>query len=97
MGHHASPVALLVLGAALLGLGGVAHADPAAERCARGLAFDRAGDAARAHVLLDRCLATGIIGDSFLDGCYELGKLYPDLCSSIFAVCGPGSVTKEGA
>jgi 2-polyprenyl-3-methyl-5-hydroxy-6-metoxy-1,4-benzoquinol methylase len=49
-----------------------------------------------ANFQLDRCLTEGIIGDSFLEGCFELGKVYPDLCSSIFTVCSPGATTMEG-
>lgn len=44
-----------------------------------------------ANFQLDRCLAEGIIDDVFLEGCYDLGKAYPDLCSSIFAVCSPAA------
>ncbi|MBD3271815.1 MAG: methyltransferase domain-containing protein [Elusimicrobia bacterium] len=36
----------------------------------------------------DMLLHTDIISDKYLEGCYELGKKYPDLCSSIFFVCG---------
>lgn len=35
----------------------------------------------------DKLLNTDIISHQYLDGCYELGKKYPDLCSSIFLVC----------
>lgn len=49
-----------------------------------------------ANFQLDRCLTEGIIDDAFLEGCYELGKLYPDLCSSIFVVCSPGSTKMDG-
>lgn len=31
--------------------------------------------------------AGGIIGPEYMEGCYQLGKKYPDLCSSIFFVC----------
>ena len=40
-----------------------------------------------ANFQMDAALKHGIIDDKFLDGCYELGKDFPDLCSSIFAVC----------
>jgi len=36
----------------------------------------------------DRLLETDIISEKYLDGCYELGQQYPDLCSSIMFVCG---------
>ncbi len=38
----------------------------------------------------DMLLNTDIISKEYLDGCYELGKEYPDLCSSIFFVCKKG-------
>jgi len=38
----------------------------------------------------DRLLKTDIISPEYLDGCYQLGQKYPDLCSSIFLVCEKG-------
>ena len=38
----------------------------------------------------DRLLQTDIISDEYLEGCYQLGQLYPDLCSSIYLVCTKG-------
>lgn len=35
----------------------------------------------------DRLLQTDIISKEYLEGCYQIGQLYPDLCSSIFLVC----------
>jgi len=35
----------------------------------------------------DKLLETDIISKEYLDGCYELGQQYPDLCSSIFLLC----------
>ena len=35
----------------------------------------------------DRLLETDIISKEYLDGCYQLGKEYPDLCASIFLLC----------
>jgi 2-polyprenyl-3-methyl-5-hydroxy-6-metoxy-1,4-benzoquinol methylase len=43
-----------------------------------------------ANFQFDRLLTTDIISDAYLDGCYELGQIYPDLCSSIFVVCERG-------
>ncbi len=43
-----------------------------------------------ANFQFDRLLATNIISEAYLDGCYELGQIYPDLCSSIFVVCERG-------
>lgn len=40
-----------------------------------------------ANFQFDKALRSGIIDDAYLDGCYELGKLFPDLCASIYAVC----------
>lgn len=38
----------------------------------------------------DRLLQTDIISKEYLDGCFELGQQYPDLCSSIFLMCEKG-------
>jgi 2-polyprenyl-3-methyl-5-hydroxy-6-metoxy-1,4-benzoquinol methylase len=46
---------------------------------------------ALANFQWDRLLATDIISPEYLEGCYQLGQLYPDLCSSIFLVCEPGA------
>lgn len=46
---------------------------------------------ALANFQWDRLLATDIISPEYLDGCYQLGQVYPDLCSSIFLVCERGS------
>lgn len=35
----------------------------------------------------DKIINTDIVSKEYLDGCYQLGKKYPDLCSSIFFVC----------
>jgi 2-polyprenyl-3-methyl-5-hydroxy-6-metoxy-1,4-benzoquinol methylase len=40
-----------------------------------------------ANFQFDKALDAGIIDDAYLDGCHELGKMYPDLCASLFAVC----------
>ncbi|MDD4892782.1 MAG: class I SAM-dependent methyltransferase, partial [Candidatus Rickettsiella isopodorum] len=45
---------------------------------------------ALANFQWDKLLATDIISKEYLDGCYELGKEYPDLCSSIFILCEKG-------
>ena len=42
---------------------------------------------ALANFQWDRLLKTDIISTEYLRGCYELGKVYPDLCSSIFMLC----------
>jgi 2-polyprenyl-3-methyl-5-hydroxy-6-metoxy-1,4-benzoquinol methylase len=43
---------------------------------------------ALANFQWDRVIKAGIVTPEYLDGCYELGKVYPDLCASIFLVCG---------
>ena len=45
---------------------------------------------ALANFQWDRLLNTDIISHEYLDGCYELGQQYPDLCSSIFLMCEKG-------
>ncbi len=45
---------------------------------------------ALANFQWDRILATDIVSDEYLKGCYELGQLYPELCSSIVLVCEKG-------
>ncbi len=45
---------------------------------------------ALANFQWDRLLNTDIISNEYLQGCYELGQLYPDLCSSIFLMCEKG-------
>ncbi|MDB9758765.1 class I SAM-dependent methyltransferase [Gammaproteobacteria bacterium] len=42
---------------------------------------------ALANFQWDQLLETDIISDAYLDGCFMLGQIYPDLCSSIFIVC----------
>lgn len=51
---------------------------------------------ALANYQWDRLLATDIISKDYLDGCYALGQIYPDLCSSIFLLCEKG-VGRAGA
>lgn len=46
---------------------------------------------ALANFQWDRLLATDIISKEYLEGCYRLGHVYPDLCSSIFLVCERGA------
>ncbi len=45
---------------------------------------------AMANFQWDRLLDTDIISKEYLEGCYRLGQLYPDLCSSIFLMCEKG-------
>lgn len=39
-----------------------------------------------ANFQLDAALKAGIITDEYLEGCFQLGSVYPDLCSSIYCV-----------
>jgi len=45
---------------------------------------------ALANFQWDRLLQTDIISKEYFDGCFELGQVYPDLCSSIFLMCEKG-------
>lgn len=45
---------------------------------------------ALANFQWDQLLQTDIISKDYLEGCYELGQQYPDLCSSIFLMCEKG-------
>ena len=45
---------------------------------------------ALANFQWDRLLDTDIVSKEYLEGCYELGQQYPDLCSSIFLLCAHG-------
>jgi 2-polyprenyl-3-methyl-5-hydroxy-6-metoxy-1,4-benzoquinol methylase len=42
---------------------------------------------ALANFQWDRLLETDIISKDYLEGCYKLGQIYPDLCASVFLVC----------
>ena len=46
---------------------------------------------ALANFQWDQLLNTDIISAEYLEGCYQLGQIYPDLCSSIFLVCESGN------
>lgn len=45
---------------------------------------------ALANFQWDKLLQTDIISNEYLEGCYELGHIYPDLCASIFLLCEKG-------
>lgn len=47
---------------------------------------------ALANFQWDKLLNTDIISSEYLEGCYQLGQQYPDLCSSIFLLCEKGNV-----
>jgi len=40
----------------------------------------------------DKLLNTDIISPEYMDGCYQLGQQYPELCSSIFLLCEKGKI-----
>ncbi len=42
---------------------------------------------ALANFQWDQVMASNIVSQEYLEGCYELGLQYPDLCASIFFVC----------
>tara|TARA_B100001175_G_scaffold173632_1_gene147409 strand:+ start:332 stop:1516 length:1185 start_codon:yes stop_codon:yes gene_type:complete len=46
---------------------------------------------ALANFQWDKILGTDVISPEYLEGCYELGQQYPDLCSSIFLMCEKGN------
>jgi len=45
---------------------------------------------ALANFQWDRLLQTDIVSPGYLEGCYQLGQQYPDLCASIFLLCERG-------
>lgn len=45
---------------------------------------------ALANFQWDSLLQTDIVSPEYLEGCYQLGQQYPDLCSSIFLLCEKG-------
>jgi 2-polyprenyl-3-methyl-5-hydroxy-6-metoxy-1,4-benzoquinol methylase len=38
----------------------------------------------------DEALKANVITPEYLEGCYQLGMVYPDLCSSIYLICEKG-------
>lgn len=44
-----------------------------------------------ANFQFDRLMKTDIINADYLEGCYQLGMQYPDLCASIFLLCVKGT------
>ena len=38
----------------------------------------------------DDAIAANVISREYLEGCYRLGMIYPDLCASVFVVCEKG-------
>ena len=46
---------------------------------------------ALANFQWDRLLNTDIVTPEYIEGCYQLGQNYPDLCASIFLLCEKGT------
>ena len=46
---------------------------------------------ALANFQWDQLLQTDIVSEEYLEGCFEIGQIYPDLCSSIVLVCEDNS------
>jgi 2-polyprenyl-3-methyl-5-hydroxy-6-metoxy-1,4-benzoquinol methylase len=46
-----------------------------------------------ANFQFDKLIASGAIDEAYLEGCYKLGPRHPDLCASIYVVCGRGAQT----
>lgn len=44
-----------------------------------------------ANFQFDLMLKHKVINQQYLDGCYSLGMQYPELCASIYLICGKGS------
>jgi len=42
---------------------------------------------ALANYQFDAALKAGIISEAYLEGCYQLGMQYPELCASIYLIC----------
>ena len=42
---------------------------------------------ALANFQWDKIVQTDIVSEKYIRGCYEFGKIYPDLCASLFALC----------
>ncbi len=45
---------------------------------------------ALANFQWDRVIQEEIVSKEYLEGCYALGQLYPDLCSTIYCICKKG-------
>lgn len=45
---------------------------------------------ALANFQWDKAIRGGIVSREYLEGCYQLGQVYPDLCATIYCVCRKG-------
>jgi 2-polyprenyl-3-methyl-5-hydroxy-6-metoxy-1,4-benzoquinol methylase len=41
-----------------------------------------------ANFQFDKVISEKIVDGAYLEGCYRLGMLYPELCASIYVICG---------
>ena len=67
--------------------------DPIADVRAAGLSLTTRGGVffkGLANFQLDAALRASVISPEYLDGCYDLGLTFPDLCSSVYCVCAVG-------
>ena len=42
---------------------------------------------ALANFQWDEVISKGIVSREYLEGCYQLGQVYPDLCATVYCVC----------
>jgi 2-polyprenyl-3-methyl-5-hydroxy-6-metoxy-1,4-benzoquinol methylase len=47
---------------------------------------------ALANYQFDAALDAGVLSEAYVEGCYELGMQYPELCASIYLICERGEV-----
>lgn len=40
-----------------------------------------------ANFQIDAALQSSILSDAYMEACFDLGRVYPDLCSSIYSIC----------
>ena len=45
---------------------------------------------ALANFQWDKIIRENIVSQEYLEGCYQLGQVYPDLCATIYCVCQKG-------
>lgn len=45
---------------------------------------------ALANFQWDQVISQKIVSEEYLEGCYQLGQVYPDLCSTIYCICKRG-------
>lgn len=63
-----------------------------------GLAVKRSGGVfvkPMANFQIDKAVELNVISEGYMEGCYQLGDLYPDLCSSIYMICSSNAVKEN--